>query len=309
MKRYNPRLVSIARLAALALSALSFLPSRVSAHEVTGYVVMFPSVGLASGERLRLTLFNRDGTPVRAQARIHHSGGVMVGMADGSVRAHALRSFDFYRGDIPLPGEAGTGRLQLQASCYISIAEPQTANEGLSVSLETISISDGTSNTILFAEVNTGTAGGGARDILVGGDDRDVLMGIVPTQRLRVTFFNPLPSGLETSPETHSTHTHPTGHVKIFDGSGALIVQSNELVIPPGEFRSFDFPPELLSFSPGPGTNRQQVRIKPFFEFGSERLSPILATFELVDNITGKTEVLAGHQCLVFFLGGMEESE
>jgi hypothetical protein len=52
------------------------------------------------------------------------------------------------------------------------------------------------------------------------------------------------------------------------------------------------------------GANRAQVRIKPFFNFESERLSPVLASFEVVDNSTGKTVTLSGQQCLVFYLGG-----
>ena len=54
-----------------------------------------------------------------------------------------------------------------------------------------------------------------------------------------------------------------------------------------------------------PGTNRAQARIKPFFNFESERLSPVLASFEIVDNRTGKTVILSGQECLVFYLGGI----
>jgi hypothetical protein len=110
---------------------------------------------------------------------------------------------------------------------------------------------------------------------------------------------------LETASDTQAQYAN--GHVKIFDGSGNPIAQSDELVIPPGQFRSFDFNQDAFSSSPEPGTNRQQVRIKPFFEFRSERLSRVLISFELIDNITGKTEVLSGQECLVFFLGGIQE--
>ena len=93
--------------------------------------------------------------------------------------------------------------------------------------------------------------------------------------------------------------------MKVFDGAGKLLAQSPELVIPPGEFRSFDINRYALSLPGDPGTNRAQVRIKPFFNSESERLSPVLASFEIVDNSTGKTVVLSGQQCLVFYLGGV----
>jgi hypothetical protein len=78
--------------------------------------------------------------------------------------------------------------------------------------------------------------------------------------------------------------------VKVFDGSGYLTAQSPEQVIPPGEFRSFDFNRNALPLRGEPGTNRAQLRIKPFFNFESGRLSPVLASFEIVDASTGRTE-------------------
>jgi hypothetical protein len=299
MKRYIARQVVIARLAALALIALCFLQVPVRAQGVTGYIVLFPSVGLAPGQTLRLTLFNPGGAPVRAQAQIHHSGGVLVGLGDGSVRANAFHSFDFNRGDIPLAGEAGTGRLQLRASCYIRMAEPPKKIDRLVVTMETISISDGASNTILVSQtIHYSHTGGAGNDLLNSGLGNDIPMGIVPAQTLRVTLFNPPSSGSEVQ------QNPVTGRLKVLDGSGHLIAQSHELVIPPGEFRSFDFDRNALP-SPGEtGTDRLQVRIKPSFDFRSERHSGVLTSFEIVNNRTGKTEVLSGQQCLIFSLGG-----
>jgi len=65
MKRYIARHILLAKLAALALSALCFLQAPVRAQETT-YNVIFPSVGVASEQRLSLTLFNPNGVPVRA---------------------------------------------------------------------------------------------------------------------------------------------------------------------------------------------------------------------------------------------------
>jgi hypothetical protein len=93
--------------------------------------------------------------------------------------------------------------------------------------------------------------------------------------------------------------------VKVFGWTGELLASSDETIITPGTSQSFDFNRDALA-SPGErDTNRLQVRVKPEFAFTSHRLSRVLASVEIIDNMTGKTEVLMGHECLVFFLGGM----
>jgi hypothetical protein len=288
-------------ISALAL-ALCFLQPPIHAEQMTEQIVMFPSIGLAPGQMLRLTLFNPDGEPVRARAQVHTST-IQVGMGDGSVRlvrGGTFHSFDLDRSDIPLSGEEATGRVQLRASCYIRMAQPWQNVDGLAVSMETIEISDGTSNTILVAEVIP-TAGGVGRDVLIGGAGRDVLMGIVRGQTLRVTIFNP-PS-FESEAGSEPRRTTANGHIKIFDNSGGVIAQSDQAGIEQGVFRSFDFNRD--AFPDSSAANRQQVRIRPFFDFQSERLAPLLVSVEIVDNSSGKTQVLSGQQCLVFFLGGI----
>ncbi|HYV05476.1 MAG TPA: H-X9-DG-CTERM domain-containing protein [Blastocatellia bacterium] len=305
MKPFIVRQISIVKLAAMALITLCSLQTQADAQETNRYIVMFPSVGLAQGQRLRLTLFNPNSEPVRARAMSHHSGGIQVALGDGSVRfvSHGIsQSFDLDRSDIPLTGEEGTGRLQLRASFELGIAAPATI-ERLTVSMETISISDGTSNTVFFAEVVPSAPGSsGGTEVLVGSDARDVLMGIVPGQTLRVTLFNPPPSDSQPQPP------RANGHVKVFDGRAYLLAQSDEAVIPSGAFRSFDFYRDSFASQGEQGTHRQQVRVDPIFEFRSQRLSRVLVSFEIVDNRTGKTKVLSGQQCLVFYLGGVPGS-
>jgi hypothetical protein len=296
MKRYIARHILMAKLAALALSALCFLQAPVQAQG-TVYIVIFPSVGLAHDQILSFTLFNPNGAPVRAQSYLSFpgfTGGVTVASAD--INGGAFRSFNVKRSDIPQAGEAGTGRIQLSLSVRLSSLE---AIKSVVASMEIVSISDGTSNTILVAEViTTAPSSGGGKDVLIGGDARDVLMGIPPNHKLRVTLLNPPASGSD------APRAPVGGHVKVFDKGGVLIAQSPELVIPMGEIRSFDIDRYALSLPGEPGTNRAQARIKPFFNFESGRLSPVLASFEIVDNSTGKTVLLTGQQCLVYFLGG-----
>jgi hypothetical protein len=64
----------IARLAALGLSRLCLQQGQIHAQGMTQYILLFPSVGLAPGQTLHLTLFNPDDTPGRAQARVQTSG-------------------------------------------------------------------------------------------------------------------------------------------------------------------------------------------------------------------------------------------
>jgi hypothetical protein len=283
MKRCIVRQVLMAKLAALALGALCLLQAPVRAQE-TSYNVIFPSVGLAPDQGVGFTFFNPNGSPVRAQLQIYNSGGMQVGLGDGSVRflsysiqAGAFYTFIINHSDIRLQGEAGTDRKQIYASASLTFSE---AIKPVVASMEIISISDGTSNTILFCEVYpSAPSSGGGRDVLLGGDGRDVLMGIPPGKELRVTILKPRSSGPDYLPS----------RVKLFEANGSLIAQSPELVILPGESRSFKFNGDALHLQRDPGTSQARVRIKPFFNFESERLFPVLASFEIVDPGTGRT--------------------
>jgi hypothetical protein len=174
----------------------------------------------------------------------------------------------------------------------LQIDGPRKKLDKLSVSMETISLPDGLSNTFLAGEKLPSPSGRGRND------GNDIVMGIAPGQTLRVTLSNPPPAG------SKARRKPIVGRVKFFDESGNLIAQTDESVIPPGEFRSFDLDRDALSLPGETGTGRLQTR-------GSWSLIPrhasgqVMASFELIDNLTGKTVVLSGQECLVFFLGGV----
>ncbi|HKQ72973.1 MAG TPA: hypothetical protein VJ810_04540 [Blastocatellia bacterium] len=310
MKRFIAGHVLIARLAMLALCALCFPQTQVSAQGLAGYIIIFPSVGVAPDQSVRLTLFNRDGAPLRAQARFHTAGGILVGLADGSVRADAFQSFDLKRGNIQLPGEERTGRIQLSASFHITMSEPGKKIGKLSVSMETISISDGTSNTVFVGEIppSPASGAGNGNDIIISGFGNDTIMGPVPGQSFRVNLKHITPFGPEAESETRRNPVR--ARVKFFDGSGNPIAQSDELVIPQGEIRSADLNRDALSLPGEPGTGRLPARgtwtliVQDASTNNAREGGRIAASFELIDNSTGKTEVLSGHECLVFYLGG-----
>ena len=303
MKRHLTARVFMAGVAVLALAALCLLPAEGRAQAAFERIVTFPSVGIVPGQGVRFTLFNPDGTPLRAQVRVQHSNGVIVALGDGSVRAGTFQSFDFKHGDIPLPGEAGSDRLQLQASVHISTSEPWRRIGGLTVSMETLSIRDGTSNTVFFSEVlPSALRKGGRQRILAGGIAGDRLIGIAPGQTLRVTLSNPLSS--EATRGAPAQTGAISGQVKLLDASGAVIAESEKLDIAPDTFRSFDFSREALALPGEPGTERLQVRVQPLLQSTAPQPKRGLASIEIIDRSTGGTVVLEGQQCLVFFLGG-----
>jgi prepilin-type processing-associated H-X9-DG protein len=297
MKRHITRQVLIARLAAVALLTLCFPQAQARAQGIPVYIVVFPSVGLVPGENLRLTLFKPDGVPVGAQVRLHHAGGANVLFGDGSVRflnAGISQTVIFKRSDIPLMGEAGTGRIQVCASLYIP-AEPRETIGRLSVSMETVSISDGTSNTLLVTEVYTrapNNAGGSDALTMDPGALTDIHMGIIPGQALLVTLANP--------PASESTPV--PSRVKLFENNGMLIAQSPDLVIPPGESRSFKVDRHSLALPGEQGTGRLQVRAHletttddpHSFTTDPGATGMLVASFEIIDNSTGKTEQMTG---------------
>lgn len=288
----STRCTSVLRVALLVLLSLSVTQLPASAQpskpQALYKEIFLPPIGLAPGQSLRFTLFNPAGDPVRAQARIHHSGGIVVGLGDGSVRAGAFHSFDFHYSDIPLPGETGTGRIQLRTSVRLGFSE---AIQPVVISMETYSITDGTSNTIFFAEIIPYAPG--RVGLPVGDGARDILIGVAPGQTLRVTLFNPESPGSE----------HLPSRIMLFEENGRQIAQNSELVIPPGEFRSFDIKYEALALQSGTPAGRRQIRVR--LETGGDARVPALLvpSAELMDG-EGKTTVLAGNQCMVFYLGG-----
>src|SRR4029453_4506641 len=140
-KRKNRGIAQRAVIPRLVLAGLSCLPAALDAQAATVYGIVFPSVGLAHGQRLRLTLFNPPGTPLRARAQVHHSGGLLVALGDGSVRSNAFESFDFDRDDMLSQGEAGTGRLQLRASIEIGVAAAAKKIAGVALAVAMIMFS------------------------------------------------------------------------------------------------------------------------------------------------------------------------
>jgi len=119
---------------------------------------------------------------------------------------------------------------------------------------------------------------------------QDMVVGLVPGQTLRLTLFNP-----EGNPQV-------SGHVKVFDGGGALLFQTPEVEIGPGEFHSFDIDRSNISVAGDPRTGRFQARARLIGlrrasarEDASNvraRIDRLPRMIELIDNETGKTTAM-----------------
>jgi len=125
-------------------------------------------------------------------------------------------------------------------------------------------------------------------------------IGLTYGQTMRVTLFNPPSPGTATG--TDAQRKPVGGHVKVFDGSGALIAQSPELLIPPGEFRFFDFKRAALPLPGESDTGRLQARTSIVVTTPTTNLeqTPLAPTIEVIDDITGRTLYSAGKTFLIF---------
>lgn len=304
MKRYITRHVLIAKLATLALVALCFLQAQVRAQGMTKQILVSPPVGLAPGQSACINLWVRDVSPMLAQVKLHDERGAVIANSDeATIPAGQFRSFNFNRSDIPLAGEAGTGRIQVRASVSSVRLTFSEAIDPVVVSIETISISDGKSNTVIVGEAIP-TPSGSGHDTLKSGFGNDIITGIVPGQTLRVSLFNPLSSGSEAGSDAQSKSF--SGHVKVFDASGNLIAQSADLVVAPGEFRYFDINRDALPLPGEPGTGRLQVRAVSEVRFSRINLVQFyvdIENSEVIDNSTGRTAAAIQHTS--FFNGGV----
>jgi hypothetical protein len=85
--------------------------------------------GLALGQSIRFTVFNPgepdprlSSGPLRARVTLFDAEGrLIVESQEAEIAAGAFRSFDFDRRDIALPGEQGTGRLQVRGTIRVEV--------------------------------------------------------------------------------------------------------------------------------------------------------------------------------------------
>lgn len=281
------------RLLMLVLVALCFFPQRAGAQStnIDVYVWVNP-VGLSHGQTLIYTWANLNDPDPRKREFEPLSLEVKLLGADGSViaqdQAAAVavghsQSFAFDRDLISLPGEAGTGRLQvrLEVSVHIQRRNLVTTTSFDNLFADAAEVIDNLSGQTTSVVPSLG----GNNDSISSGFGNDYLIGIVLGQTLSITLFKP------NDPDS----TEPTNVVaKLYDAGGRVIAQSGEVVIPAGQFRSIAFNRSSLNLPGEPGTGRLQVRMVVEGTFnltftGQTTSVPLSASWELVNNATGRT--------------------
>jgi len=312
MHSNSTRHALINQLAGLALLAvcLAQLPTQVARAAEGGSVASYTQtftllVGIAPGQMLRLSLANliklegREEDPVEVSARalLYDERGVVIAQTDPTtVPLDWIRAFDFDREAILLPGEGETGRLQVRGMLEarytnVSKREAKTIDEKLAeflpASFQIIDDTTGAATaSVSFdrASETRSSAGGGIGTpaliaILAGG-------GALPSRQLaRFTL---------SVSESEARNGQARAFLVVYDGTGEIIFRSPELVVPSGEFRSFDFNPSLLSLPGGPGTGHLQVRAVLQVRFDGTHHVPFRldTSAEVIDNGTGQTVFL-----------------
>ncbi|HYV05477.1 MAG TPA: hypothetical protein VFB82_12870 [Blastocatellia bacterium] len=105
--------------------------------------------------------------------------------------------------------------------------------------------------------------------------------GMVRGQTARFSMFNP---NAPTEPERPFFV-----QVQLFDASGAVIATSDEIAIPPGEFRSIDFDRNGLPIADNPGGRVQTRALVRYRMFSIVDRSKMIVSMELIDNNAGRT--------------------
>jgi hypothetical protein len=274
----------LARLSAATLLSFCLLQTPVHTQETTERVLMTAPFGLAADQGLRFNLFVQDCTIGSAHVRVFDGRSETVAESpDVRISAGEFHSFNFDPGDIHLASEENTGRREVRASCWVRVDSPWARVEGIAATLEIIQVStgitDGLSNTIFVGE----------RPPILGNntlDLHDFVIGQVSDQSLRLNAF--------IVPESSDNIEPVRMHAKAYDKNNNIIAVSRPIEILPGHFGEIRFNYTDLGTEGESGTGRKQVRIKPFFEFRSDRLVSGLASYELVDDNIGSSRIYIG---------------
>jgi hypothetical protein len=284
--------LSISRLKQVALVLSSFKPSGKTA--TSWQLVIREEIAMSKvkfrGQTLRVSLANfirldgRDQTPleVRLIARLVDAHGQIIAQPpEVSVTNNQVWFFEFNRDRLAPTGEARTGRLQLREELTVrcigvntdeALTIKQRSPEFLPVSSEVIDNATGKSQAVdpcmppdKWLQATSGW--------------KPTTIGLTYGQTLRFSALNPDQAG--------QLNAAIRVRVRLSDTSGNLIAQSDAIIIPPGEFHSFDFNRDDLRLSGDAGTGRLQV------VWGVEGPTPgnlpnrFLASIEPVDNSTG----------------------
>ena len=295
MQLHTARNVLIARLAALALSALWFLQAPVHANVCVAqssgahvlYQDIFIPIGLGPRQKLRYTWANlndpapekREFEPFRIRVRLLAADGSEIAQTEAAaVGAGQFQSFDFDRDEISLPGEAGTGRLQARLEVTVTGQTLSSDTVLKQVILKTFA------DALEVIDDSSGRTYVSPKSFQIISAGKDYLIGIGPDKTLRVSALNPL------APADGREPASQIFQVTAMAPDGRVIAQSDEITLAPGEFHSVDFRRADLPLAGEPG-GRLQARVRVIWK-KLQLMAEFPSSVELVDDSTGKTSVL-----------------
>jgi hypothetical protein len=253
-------------------------------------------LSLAPGQTLRISVANppeqaSPGEPVTFTATIYTpNGGVIARSGEITVAPGEFHSFDFKRADLPLAGEPGTGRLQVRSEIRRRFFSglPSRISQGRLPGMFEL-VDNGAGKTVAATSPGKPVQISNSSGIYqaVRG-----LLGLAPGQSLRASVANLNESGQRRLLRAR---------IRLYGADGALIAQSDELIIPPGEFRSYDFHRSALPLAGEPGAGRLQVAVTYLFKVDGVdgTAASVSATLELVDNSAGATSAVLNNKILI----------
>ena len=270
---------------------------------------VYGSLGIVPGQTLRYSwaFLNRrprstslndtepELEPLRVQVRLLGADGSVIAQAEATAAGPGkIQSLDFNRINLP-----GTGRLQVQLEVSVTFRRGVWITD---TSFERAFIESFDDVVEIFDDATgrTTVAMGGGKNALVLNDSPgkeflnpgsfqvisagpDRLFGLAPEQTVRFTTFIPnLPVSMEQTRQVSLVQ------VTLLDASGAQIAQSDEIAIPPGEFRSIDFNRNALPLMGGRVQIRAQIHVRSFAIIDRTEVNAI-TSIELLDTSTGRT--------------------
>jgi len=253
----------------------------------------------------RFTVFNpnepseRERREVFVQVTLLDARGAAIAQINEiAIPPGAFRSVDFKRDDLPVAGGRAQTRAQVRYRTFSIVDRTQLTVFPTSIEL----IDDATGHTTLLISQKP-------KEIVVVGSNSPAiapartapdlpvivyggraLMGLAYGQTLRVNAFYP---GAPADPQRQSVRAR----VSLYGSNGALLAQSAEATVAPGEFHSFDFDRAEIPASGEPIGGRLPMRVSlaataidpSSLIQDPEATGPLAASFELIDNSAGRT--------------------
>jgi hypothetical protein len=260
---------------------------------------------MARGQTARFTVFNpnepseRERREVFVQVTLLDARGAEIAQSNEiAIPPGAFRSVDFRRDDPPVSGGRAQTRARVRYRTFSIVDRTQLT--GFPTSIELIDDATGHTTPLISQKPKEIVVVGSKSPVIAPAQtltDLPVivyagraLMGLAYGQTLRVNALYP---GDTADQERRSVRAR----AGLYDANGALLAQSAEATIAPGEFHSFDFDRADIAASGESGGGRLQMLVileasatdHSSFTQDPKAAGPLATSLELIDNSTGRT--------------------